>query len=186
MHAHPRMAMALNLWVAKIVQKLTFQLKNLIIPKYQLVRFIVRIDGPQAHDNIWQNLSGFDRFLLFWPYFNGNKERSKAIWRGMLQKEFRRPVPPLLAGLTPEKSALRLQGKPRDCGKGPFQVGNHIRRCLNKRTGSLSYKLCFFFVSKFVSMVRMMSIIRSDPMASKSAKPFLYISSAWSNRFRMR
>jgi hypothetical protein len=46
------MAMALNLWVAKIVQKLTFQLKNLIIPKYQSVRFIAKIDGPQAHDNI--------------------------------------------------------------------------------------------------------------------------------------
>lgn len=52
MHAHPRMAMALNLFEAKIVQNLTFQPKNLIIVKYQPVKFIVRIDGPQAHDNI--------------------------------------------------------------------------------------------------------------------------------------
>jgi hypothetical protein len=46
------MAMALNLFEAKIVQNLTFQPKNLIIVKYQPVKFIVRIDGPQAHDNI--------------------------------------------------------------------------------------------------------------------------------------
>jgi len=44
--------MSLNLGEAKIVQKLKSQLKNLIILKYQPVKFIVRIDGPQAHDNI--------------------------------------------------------------------------------------------------------------------------------------
>ena len=36
----------------------------------------------------------------------------------------------------------------------------------------------FFFIFKFVSMVFIISIIRSDPIALKSAKPFLYISSA--------
>jgi len=46
------MAMALNLFEAKIVQKLTFQLKNLIILKYHIVNFIVKIIEPQPHDNI--------------------------------------------------------------------------------------------------------------------------------------
>ena len=60
-----------------------------------------------------------------------------------------------------------IRSKERLQAMGQMSVG-----CVK---GVNPYSFLFF---RFVSIVCMISIIRSDPMASKSAKPFLYISSA--------
>ena len=79
----------------------------------------------------------FDRFLLFGRHFIGDKEPLKTIGSGMPQKQSRGPVPPLLAGLTLQKSALRITGQAQRLRKRAVSDWRIEKALFEQKSGKL-------------------------------------------------